>query len=436
MTQFNRLHRRKFLQTSAALVGGAVAAPMVIPRGVLASADHPGANDRIGVAYIGVGRRAQQLMKLPKAGRFIAVSDIYLPRSEQVAEKLKCRSYQNYHKLLKQKDVDAVVIASPDHWHALHSIHACQAGKDVYVEKPMTLTVVEGRKMVEAARKHKRIVQCGSQQRSMGPNRHGCAMVREGVIGKVHTVIAHNYPSPWEVRLPAQPVPEGLDWDAWCGQVEVVPFNKDVFTPRAKPGWISMRPFSGGEITGWGAHGLDQVQWALNADKTGPVEVWVEGDKFDPPTYTKPHDRKEGDPKCNHPIVCFRYADGPVVKLTNGPAGGAIFIGPKGKITIDRDLCKVEPADLDTDPKKSKHQPWHEDHLQNWFDCIKSRELPVADVEIAHRTTTVCHLGNIARWTNRKLAWDPAKETFPGDEEANQLLSRPQRKPYQIPDIV
>jgi predicted dehydrogenase len=436
MTKSFRLHRREFLRAGGALAGGCLALPTLISCSALGTADHPGANDRIGVGYIGVGRRAQQLMNLPKSARFIAVSDVYLPRAKQIAEKLLCDAIEDYHELLDRKDVDAVVIASPDHWHALHAVHACQAGKDVYVEKPITLTIAEGRKMVEAARKYKRIVQCGSQQRSMEPNRHGCAMIRDGVIGKLREVIAHNYPSPWEAKLPGQPLPEGLDWDAWCGQVEVVPFNKDIFTPRAKPGWISLRPFSGGEMTGWGAHGLDQVQWAFGADGSGPVEVWVEGEKFDPPTLTKPEKFTSVNPKCSHPAVFFRYADGPVVKLADGPQGGAIFVGEKGKITIDRDVCKVEPAELDPYPKKSKRKPWREEHLQNWFDCMVSRKLPAADVEIAHRTTTVCHLGNIARWTNRKLKWDPVKETFPDDAEANQYLSRPQRKPYRLPESV
>ncbi|MBN2578195.1 MAG: Gfo/Idh/MocA family oxidoreductase [Pirellulales bacterium] len=435
MTKSFRVDRREFLRTGAALAGG-LALPTLIPHGVLAAADRSGANDRIGIGYIGVGRRAMQLMNLPKESRFIAVSDAYLPRAEEVAKKIRCRSYHDYRRMLEQKDVDAVIIASPDHWHALHAIHACQAGKDVYVEKPMTLTVQEGRKMVEAARKYQRIVQCGSQQRSMGPNIHGSAMVRDGVIGKVHTVVCFNYPSPWEVRFPEQPVPVGLDWDAWCGQVDVVPFNEDIFTPRAKPGWISFRPFSGGEMTGWGAHGLDQIQSALGRDDSGPTEVWVEGEKFVPPTETRPQPFNDGNALCDHPTVFFRYADGPVVKLTDGPHGGGIFIGDKGRITIDRGICKVVPAGLDTDPEKSKRIRGYKGHFQNWFDCMRSRQLPVADVEIAHRSATMCHLGNIARWTNRKLTWDPVKETFPNDPEANAYLSRPQRKPYQLPESV
>jgi predicted dehydrogenase len=431
-------NRRDFLRTGVAVAGACFALPTWIPRTALAAAGQPGANDRIGIGCIGVGRRSQQLMpKVPQAGRFVAVADIWLTQAQKIAAKYDCLALQDYRRLLERKDVDAVMIATPDHWHALCAIHACQAMKDAYVEKPLALTIIEGRKIVEAARKYKRIVQCGSQQRTMGPNIHGCAMIREGVIGKVHTVVAFNYPSPWEVRFPAQTIPEGLDWDVWCGQAEVLPFNNDIYPCRANPGWASLRPFAGGEMCGWGAHGLDQVQWALGMDSSGPVEVWTEGEKFAPPTFTEPHAVKEGDAKTSRPKVLFRYANGTVVKLDDGPRGGAIFIGEKGKITIDRNSCKVSPAELDTAPKRSKTKtPDTETQIQNWFDCMISRDLPSADVEIGHRTATVCHLGNIARWANRKLTWDPAHETFPGDEEVRQYLGRPQRKPYQMPETI
>jgi len=437
MNGCDRISRREFLGRSAALAATGVAAPVFIPRRVMASRGKPGANDRIGIGYIAVGRRGQQLLNLPKDCQIVAAADVHMKRAEDFAAERKCNSFQDYRKMLESKDVDAVVVASPDHWHALHSIDACRAGKDVYVEKPMTLTIREGRLMVEAARKYGRIVQVGSQQRSMAANHKGCELVRNGQIGKVHTVVSFNYPSPWECRLPGQPVPEGLDWDAWCGQTEPVPYHIEIYTPRGNPGWISFRPYSGGEMTGWGAHGLDQVQWALGMDDSGPVEIWTEGEKLVAPVYAAPGPRKKGEAACSRPKVLFRYANGAVLKLEKGPHGGAVFMGDKGKITIDRGLCEVEPMELARELLgDAVLRDARENHMQNWVDCIKSREKPVADVEIGHRSTTVCHLGNIARWLGRKLRWDPVKEIFPDDDEANSYLERPQRKPYALPDPI
>ena len=191
-------------------------------------------------------------------------------------------------------------------------------------------------------------------------------------------------------------------------------------------------------MTGWGAHGLDQVQWALGMDDSGPIEVWTEGGKFDPPTYKEPEARARGEKLCAAPKVFFRYAGGIEMELGNGPAGGAIFIGEKGKITIDRDMCVSDPPELAAEPLKDPRVRLYvsNNHMQNWLDCIKTREKPAADVEIGHRSSTVCHLGNIARWAGRRLKWDPVKEVFPDDAEANKLLDRARRKPYQLPEKV
>ena len=430
--------RRRFLQ-QAALASGSLAVPYLVPRGVLASADAAGANDRVAVGYIGVGRRAGQLMGLPRDAQIVGVADCDASRAERVAAQRRCRAHTDYRDLLDRKDVDAVVVATPDHWHTLPSIHACQAGKDVYTEKPMTLTIGEGRLLVQAVRKYERVFQTGSQQRTMTANQLGCQLVRDGAIGKVHTVLGANYASPWECALPAQTVPSGLNWDRWCGQTEVGPYNIDIKTPRANPGWISFRPWSGGEMTGWGAHGLDQVQWALDMDESGPVEMWTEGGKFDPPTYTQPGSIKDGNAICEIPTVHFRYDNGVKLTLSGGPGGGAIFQGTDGTIRIDRGHVSSDPPEIVNDAKKKNRfqsQGDTNEHLANWVDCIKSRRQPVADVEIGHRSTTVCHLGNIARWTGRKLRWDPKQEQFVGDADANRLLTRDQRKGYEIPDPV
>jgi len=254
--------------------------------------------------------------------------------------------------------------------------------------------------------------------------------------GKITRVIAHNYPSPWECNLPAQPVPDELDWDMWCGPTPLVPFHQDLYLPRANPGWLSFRPYSGGEITGWGAHGLDQIQWALGMDETGPVEIWTEGPKFNPPTYDKPESKERGDRICREPKFFFRYANGVVVEAGDANMGGAIFHGEKGVVKISRGICESDPEDLAIEALRRRPADFNDDHMKNWLDCIKSRQRPVADVEIGHRTATVCHLCNIARWTGRRLRWDPVKEEFIGDTEANQYLDRERRKPWVAPEKI
>ncbi len=438
MPKTTALSRRRFLKTTA--VAGA-AAPYVVPSGILAQEGRPGPNDQIGLAGIGIGRQGGGVFRnaaSQKVTRVVAVADVNVPRAEALAKRFEATPYKDYRELLDRKDVDAITTATPDHWRALVCIRAAQAGKDIYAEKPMSLTIREGRLMVEAVRKYKRVLQTGSQQRSHAANRYGCELVRNGRIGKIHTVISHNYPSPWECGLPAQPVPDGLDWDMWCGPTELVPFNADLYAPRARPGWISFRPYSGGEMTGWGAHGLDQVQWALGMDESGPIEVWTEGEPFNPPTYTEPEGRARGEQICRSPMIFFRYPGDITLKLDNGNPGGAIFIGDKGKIEIFRGRVTSNPAEIVKEPIRDDEIHLYEsnNHMQNWLDCIKSREKPICDVEIGHRSTTVCHLGNIARWTGRRMKWDPVKEIFPDDEEANQHLDRQRRKPYDLPETI
>jgi predicted dehydrogenase len=428
--------RRQFVVRAAKVAATGLVAPYYVPCEVLAAPGRAGANDRIGVGYIGVGHRGAQLMNLPADARIVAVCDVNQTRCEEVAKSKACRSFQDYRRLLDDKVVDAVVIATPEHWHALPFIRACQAGKDIYCEKPLGLTIREGQMMVAAARKYDRVVQIGTQQRSMQANRMGWEAVRGGRIGKVHTVISSEYASPWDCRFVSQPVPLGLDWDAWCGQIAFRPFHSEIYPAYGKPGWTSLRRYSGGRMTGWGAHGLDQVQWVLGMEKTGPVEVWVEGDQFTPPTYTEPETPHRGIKICKRPAVRFRYANGVLVKLDGGTTWGGVFLGERGKIKIDRGVFQLEPEGTAKIQPQDDHYKAGDDHLAQWLRCVKSRQQPVADVEAVHRSTTVCHLCNIARWLGRKLRWDPERETFPGDNEANSYLHRPQRKPYQIPKTI
>jgi predicted dehydrogenase len=432
----NGFTRRELLKQGTA---AAMAAPALLASSARAAPIRSSANEQIGIGIIGPGRQGMDLLKqVGKMGRIVAVADVNVPRAESCAQQHSARAFHDYRGLLDLKEVEAVIVATPDHWRVLCCVHAAQAGKDIFAEKCLTLTIREGRVLADAVRRYRRVFQTGSQQRSMAPNRLGCELVRNGRIGKVHTVIGHNYPSPWEARLPAQPIPAGLDWDRWCGPVDPIDFHNDIYAPRANPGWLSLRPFGGGEMTGWGSHGLDQVQWALGMDDSGPVEIWVEGEKLDPPVYTEPATREAGDARCSRPLIFYSYANDTVLKLDNGPNGGAIFIGEHGRITINRNRLSSDPPELAAEAvEEAAAQPYKNDgHMRDWIDGIKSRRPCAADVEIGHRSATVCHLGNIARWLHRSLKWDPEREVFIGDDEANTYLDRPRRRGYELPSVV
>lgn len=435
-----RSTRRDFLKSaaSAALVAG-VASPTLISRSALADGTRPGANDRIGVAGIGVGRRGSEIFasaaRNPKA-QAICVADVWLPRAENIAKKHKCdAAYQDYRRVLDRKDVDAVLTATPEHWRGLVCINACLAGKHVYGEKPITLTISEGALMEKAARKNNVVFQTGSQQRSQRQNYVGCEFIRNGGLGQIKEVIAANYESPWLCDLPAQPIPDGLDWETWCGPTPVVPYNIDLFTPRAKPGWLSFRPYSGGEMTGWGTHGFDQIQCALGTDLTMPTEIIVEegAEKLIPPVYSKAEDAKRGNEICSKPRLAYKYANGIIVRLGNANRGGGIFIGEKGKMEIFRGNLKSNPPEIAEELLKSERRD--QDHVDNWLSCILTGERPISDIAIGRRSAAICHLLNIARYLGRSLKWDPDKEVFIGDDEANTYLSREPRKGYELSTV-
>jgi predicted dehydrogenase len=279
--------------------------------------------------------------------------------------------------------------------------------------------------MVNAVRKYQRVFQTGAQQRSDRRNRQACELIRNGRLGAIREVICTNYGSSKpasEYNLKTEPVPQGLDWERWCGQTDVVPFSFNRYLTYEQPGWQWIREYSGGLLTNWGAHGLDMVQWALGTDDTGPVEITPEG--------------KGPDSR-----VSYRYASGVVLRLGdagNEVLGGGHFIGAQGELIMNRGKFNTLPIAISKEEigQGDLRLARSDDHMQNWLDCIRSRQRPVSDVEIGHRSATVCHLGGIARWLGRPVRWDPEKETFPGDEEANRYLDRPKRKPYQIPDPV
>jgi predicted dehydrogenase len=438
------ISRRAFLGHAATFAAAGVVAPCFVPARVF------GANDRINVGIIGIGRQASGLLQellRQKDAAFVAVADVNRTRANEMKAKHNATPYQDFRRLLENKDVDAIITATPEHWRSNICIPACQAGKDLYAEKPVSLTIHEGRLMVQAARKYRRIFQVGSQQRSNWIDRQACALVRDGGLGKVLKVYAPNYPSPWHCALPEQPVPAELDWEMWCGPNPRVPYNKDLYAPRANPGWLSFRPYSGGEMTGWGAHGFDMIQFAMGMDESGPTEVWTEGAKIQPPTYTAAESKSRGDKLCSANKVFFRYGNGVVMELADQmpkpafdnnkvPGFGGIFVCEKGTFKIDRGRVESNPDEIGIELSRKRPRGLNDGHIRNWLDCIKSRKLPNADIEIGHRSATVCHLGNIARELHRKLQWDPKAEKFIGDAEADKLLDRERRAPWVLPKEV
>ncbi len=424
MSDPKSLPRRLFLKRAAAAGATAAAMPYFVPASALAAPGRPGANDRVIIGFIGTGGRARQLMDhVPEGGRIVAICDCYQQRYLDTLKEKKTdwKTYQYHGQMFDTENLDAVVVATPDHARVLPCIRACQAGLDVYAEKPLTLTIAEGRVLVNAVRKYKRVFQVGSQQRTMELNRFACELVRSGGIGKLKKVQGVCYTGPRTYEgLPEQPIPEGDDWDVWQAQTEARPFNHSL-----QFGWMAWRSYSGGEMTNWGAHGVDQIQWALGKSLTGPVELW--------PVTPGPHGK-----------VSMRYADGVQVdyELPGGPVGGGIFTGTEAKIEINRNKFTTNPRDFVKDPPDpALAQSWEgagwvaRPHIQNWLDCIKTRKRPHADVEIGHRSISVCHLVNITREVGRRLRWDPDKETFLGDAEANAYVDRPRRKGWELPKL-
>jgi predicted dehydrogenase len=294
-------------------------------------------------------------------------------------------------------------------------ILAAKARKDIYCEKPLSLTIAEARAMVKAVRKYDRVFQTGSMQRSSPEFRKACELVRNGRIGKVQQVLVDvGGPSKW-CDLPEEPMEPGLQWDLWLGPAPVRPYNS-VLSPRGVhkhfPNWRNYREYSGGMMTDWGAHHFDIAQWGLGMDHSGPVEII-------PPE----------DPKAEKGLR-YRYANG--VEVIHGGGGGVTFIGTDGQILVNRGRFKATPESIEDTPLGPNDLRLYasNDHLQDFLNCMRTRQRPICDVEIGCRSVTVCHLGNLAYWNHRRLTWDPAKERFIGDHEANKWLDRPDRRAY------
>ncbi len=420
------LSRRRFLTAGALLT-----LPAATYRAAFAADVKPSEKVRIG--SIGVGNQGLPNMKaFLKLASVTAVCEVDTKRLADAAAAVekaggKPQTFPDYRKLLESKDVDAVCVTTPDHWHALQTIHACEAGKDVYCEKPLTLTVAEGRAMVDAARKHKRVVQTGSQQRSDARFRQACELVRNGYLGKITTVKV-GLPKPnWTDRAKA-PVPDAdppkeLDFDTWLGPAPLLKYNANKVHYLFRFFW----DYSGGQQTNFGAHHLDITQWALGMDESGPTTI--EGTaKFHPQGWYETPDWTQ---------ITYTYANGTTVLCGQDYKGGCTFEGEKGTIFVDRGKIEITTGGEKQDAAKVGSGGGIKlyesgNHHQNFLDCVKSRKPPICDVEIGHRSATVCHLGNIAIRTGKKITWDAAKETIVGDADAAKWLSKEYRKPWKL----
>jgi predicted dehydrogenase len=423
------LTRRQFLRkTGTVTAAAALGFPHVMGRAAeLGSGVRAGV--RIGV--IGTGGRGSALMGSAVAN-VVAVCDVdrtHLARAAETVEKRTGRKpaqYGDYRKLLEDREVDAVIIGTPDHWHALQTIHACQADKDVYCEKPLTLTLHEGRVMTQVARATKRIVQTGSQQRSDDKFRLGCELVRNGRIGKVHTVrVGLTYVNFDPTPVPDSEPPPELDYNLWLGPAPWRAYNKNRVHYNFRFYW----DYSGGQMTNWGAHHLDIAQWGLGADETGPLEIEATA-KLDPEKRFEVPVESE---------INYRYPDGVTLHCTQGPdrKTGTTFEGDKGWVHVNRGNLETSPEDILAEPLPAGATRLYvsKDHMDNWFECIKSRKLPICDVEIGHRSASVCHLGSLAIRLGRKLKWDPENEEFPGDTDANARRHYDYRDPWELPKL-
>ncbi len=443
------------------LLGG-LATGVVAPQSLLSSAaDNAGAEVlRIGV--IGAGVRGKYLIgNLPPQARVVAICDCATSRLDAVLDSndvfsdvlrgfrekdaANCKTYQDYRRLIGQEKLDAVIIATPDHHHVPAAMLALDAGLDVYLEKPLSLGIAEGRRLVEKVKATGRVLQVGSQQRSMEMNRFACEFVRDGGLGKITHVEVSNYPGPLpDPVFPAEPVPPGMNWNLFIGDSPRRPHNRKLWVKDEFEvdgllwrGWDLYRDYSGHMTTNWGAHAIDMVQYALGKDDTGPVKITPHTDAdvaevradWEKKWHLKtpPPQGPWRDATRFHPVT-LEYADGITLKLTPGVAAPT-FHGERGTMQIPRNGYRADPADLVTDPPDPNlSRKWDgggnvaRPHLQNWLDCISSRQTPRAPAEVGHRTATVCHLANLARHLGRPLRWDPIGERFRDDPEADAML--------------
>ena len=428
--------RRTFLQHSAAVSAAAIALPNLLP----SRARGQGAPSRkITLGFIGVGNIAQNhldtLLHFDDA-KILAVCDVDRAHREAAMTKVNaryenkdCKGYNDFREMVARPDIDAIMVCTPDHWHALAAIESMRRGKDVYVEKPLTLTIREGRELVAAARRHRRIAQTGTQQRSSKRFHDTAEFIRNGGLGKLTHI---------EILIPAnnkytgaswkpEPVPAGLDWDLWLGPAPWSPFNRQACHYNFR----FNLDYAAGQVTNWGVHYIDIAQWALGMDESGPVEVSGKGEFPTSGLFTT---ATKVDFTC-------RYATGVTLHCHtryDGVGDGNVrFFGERGWVDVSRSTSKAsDPALLKEITAQSGRGAVKlavsTNHHDNFLQAIRARTQPVSDVEFGHRTTTVCNLGNIAMQLGRTLKWDPVREVFPDDPMANRMRDRSMRAPWSL----
>ena len=459
MKKKSEVSRRSFLKTSLG-AAAAVGFPTIVPASVFGQV---APSHRINVGAIGVGRISRthdlpgiwpyddvQLVAVcdldgsrVELGRKL-INDAYAKKTGKAFDGVM--GYHNYHELLANKDIDAVVISTPDHQHAIVACAAVRAGKDVYLQKPASLTIAEGRTLSNTVQASGRILQIGSQQRSTAQFRRAAELVRNGRIGDLRHVEIGLPGDPSGPDAPPMPVPKNLDYDAWLGSTPEVYYTEMRVHPQSgfdRPGWLRCEQFGAGMITGWGAHHVDSAHWGMNTEYTGPVEVWGTAE-FPTHGLWDVHGKF-----LTHAV----YGNGVTMDISGDFPNGIKFYGTKGWIFVTRtenvtasgpvsgapSNPRLKETGLDaSDPHildsvigpDEVHLYVSNDQHRNWLDCIRSRQQPISPVEMGHRACSTCLLHHIAMKAKRKLHWDPQKEEFIGDDAANALLARPQRAPY------
>jgi len=415
----NEISRRDFARRAAA----AVAAPCVITSTALGAPDRAPAGERITLGTIGCGGRGTSdmgaLLSNPDV-QMVAVCDVRGARRKAAKVKVDsyygntdCAAYIDFRRLLARDDIDAVLIATGDNWHSMASVMAAKAGKDIYCEKPMSVTVMEGRALCRTMQRYGTIFQCGTQRRSVPRFRFAVELAQSGKLGELKTLYAEKSPD-WfgghhERTLPPQPQPprEVVDWNMWLGPAPWRPYNKEYMTRKF---WGGHRDFAGGMITEWGSHTVDLCQWANQADATSPVEFEL----------------AEG-------TVVAHYANGVKLVFKEGKWPLDVrFVGSEGEVYVDDDgNIETKPKSLLAERKFGKGYP-QANHVRNFLDCIKSRQRPIAPPEGAHRANSTCEIANICLQLGRPLKWDPQHERFPDDSMANRKLARAMRYPWRF----
>lgn len=451
------MKRRNFINKTALGTTAAVAFPSIVPASVLGK-DAP--SNKINIGQIGCGRIAishdmHDTLKFDEA-RIMAVCDldsIRVDKAKAFVDKayqektgkskyMDTKTYGDYREMLLNKDIDAVMISTPDHWHSQPAMEAALAGKDIYLQKPTSLTVKEGQQLLEAVQKKEVILQVGTQQRAMPQFRVAAELVRNGRIGKLHTVKIGLPGDPGGPEVSEMPIPKNLNFEMWLGSTPELPYNEIGVHPQndySRPGWLRHRNYGAGMITGWGQHHYDSAAWGMNTEMTGPVSVEALSE-FPKSGFWNVH----GDFLVKH-----EYENGITVYTSGGYTNGIKYIGDEGWIFVSRGDYQASASDPVEKEKSAKalnasdpkilssviganeiHLEKIEDQHGNWLDCIKTRKAPISTIEKGHKACAICLISDIAMQFDRKLDWNPETETFVNDDEANAMLHREQRKPY------